>query len=177
MQCTPLGAAPTQQMWKLLAGKRTSVLPWNALERRISISANLCANKFNKTNLGASGRTVVRFLACVAGAKRGGGGGGGEGEREIPLPFSPSSLSPTPYPFRRLLRRLCGFQPTTDYQEVLLFGRAKRATRSRAAKLSHLLSRASHDIPQMDSFLAGKPTTPKCVVLRRQLIFSQGILW
>ena len=172
MQCTPLGAAPTQQMWKLLAGKRTSVLPWNALERRISISANLCANKFNKTNLGASGRsgrTVRR--------KKGRWRGGGEGEREIPLPFSPSSLSPTPYPFRRLLRRLCGFQPTTDYQEVLLFGRAKRATRSRAAKLSHLLSRASHDIPQMDSFLAGKPTTPKCVVLRRQLIFSQGILW
>ena len=96
MQCTPLGAAPTQQMWKLLAGKRTSVLPWNALERRISISANLCANKFNKTNLGASGRTVVRFLACVAGAKRGGEGGGGRGREGNPPPLFP--FLPIPYP-------------------------------------------------------------------------------
>ena len=99
MQCTPLGAAPTQQMWKLLAGKRTSVLPWNALERRISISANLCANKFNKTNLGASGRTVVRFLACVAGAKRGGGGGGERerGKSPSPFPLPPYPLPPTPF--------------------------------------------------------------------------------
>ena len=95
MQCTPLGAAPTQQMWKLLAGKRTSVLPWNALERRISISANLCANKFNKTNLGASGRsgrTVRR--------KKGRWRGGGERERgksPSPFPLPPYPLPPTPF--------------------------------------------------------------------------------
>ena len=91
MQCTPLGAAPTQQMWKLLAGKRTSVLPWNALERRISISANLCANKFNKTNLGASGRsgrTVRR--------KKGRWRGGGRGREGNPPPLFP--FLPIPYP-------------------------------------------------------------------------------
>ena len=64
-----------------------------------------CPTEFNKYR---------HYLACVAGAKRGGGGGGRKGKGKgaplplspIPLPFFPSSLSPTPYPFRHLLRRL-----------------------------------------------------------------------
>lgn len=129
MQCTPLSAAPTQHMWKLLAGKRTSVLPWNALERRISISANLCANKFNKTNLGASGRTAVRISAN---------------------------------------NRLPASSP-------LWASEASRAFSSGEAVASPLACLSRY--PPNGQLPCRQATTPKCVVLRRQLIFSQGILW
>ena len=41
----------TQHMWELLAGNRTAVLPRHARGRRIRSYPDLCASKFNKTNL------------------------------------------------------------------------------------------------------------------------------
>ena len=38
-------------MWELLAGDRTAVLPRHARSRRIRRYPDLCASKFNKTNL------------------------------------------------------------------------------------------------------------------------------
>ena len=50
LQSTPLSASSTQHVWDLLAGKCTALLPRHALGRRISIFADLCAGKSNKTN-------------------------------------------------------------------------------------------------------------------------------
>ena len=44
-------ASSTQHMWELLAGNRTAVLPRHARRRRMRSYPNLCASKFNKTNL------------------------------------------------------------------------------------------------------------------------------
>ena len=50
VQSTPSSASSTQRVWELLAGNCTAVLPRHALGRRISIFADLCACKSNKTN-------------------------------------------------------------------------------------------------------------------------------
>ena len=53
-------------------------------------------------------KTVVKTVACVANAKRG-GGVKGEGRKTLTLsPQSPSLFPflPIPYPFRRLLHKL-----------------------------------------------------------------------
>ena len=47
----PLSNSSTQHMWELLAGNRTAVLPRHARGRRIRSYPDLCASKFNKTNL------------------------------------------------------------------------------------------------------------------------------
>ena len=44
-------ASSTQHMWELLAGNRTAVLPRHARRRQIRSYPDLCASKFNKTNL------------------------------------------------------------------------------------------------------------------------------
>ena len=51
VQSTPLSARSTQYMWHLLAGNRIAVLPQHARGRQIRSYPDLCASKFNKTNL------------------------------------------------------------------------------------------------------------------------------
>ena len=86
-----------------------------------------------------------------------------------------------------LLQRLCSvrsFLLSIACEQALLFGRAKRAARERASELrnregppppqSRLLSRASractfHDIPQMESLLAGY------VVKKASLVICNGL--
>ena len=51
VQSTPFRASYTQHMWELLVGNRTAVLTRHARGRRIRNYPDLCASKFNKTNL------------------------------------------------------------------------------------------------------------------------------
>ena len=75
-----------------------------------------------------------------------------------------------------LLQRLCSvrsFLLSIACEQALLFGRAKRAARGRPLQ-SRLLSRASractfHDIPQMESLLAGY------VVKKASLVICNGL--
>ena len=72
-------ASSTQHMWELLAGNRTAVLPRHARRRRIRSYPDLCASKFNKTNLKQGAhinqptasstsrmRTTCVFFACCS---------------------------------------------------------------------------------------------------------------
>ena len=51
VQSTPSSTSSTQYMWELLAGNHIAVLPQHARGRHIRSYPDLCASKFNKTNL------------------------------------------------------------------------------------------------------------------------------
>ena len=70
VQSTPLSASSTHHLWELLAWNCTTVLPRHALGRRISIFADLCASKSNKTNWPGGGLVYVcqllLSLSCLS---------------------------------------------------------------------------------------------------------------
>ena len=70
VKSTPLSASSTQHVWELLEGNYTAVLPRHALGRRISIFADLCASKSNKTNWPGGGLVYVcqllLSLSCLS---------------------------------------------------------------------------------------------------------------
>ena len=70
VKSTPLSASSTQHVWELLEGNYTAVLPRHALGRRISIFADLCTSKSNKTNWPGGGLVYVcqllLSLSCLS---------------------------------------------------------------------------------------------------------------
>ena len=61
---TPLSASSTQHTWELLAGNCMAVLLWHAQGQQISIYADLCASKSNKTNCKQGAHTHQGSNSC-----------------------------------------------------------------------------------------------------------------